>query len=41
MRRRTGLSGFLPNPDGSWRRETEHHENVLTDTAQIPALLRA
>jgi SAM-dependent methyltransferase len=31
---------FLPNPDGSWRRGSEHHENVLIDTAQIPALLR-
>jgi hypothetical protein len=31
----------LPNPDGFWRRETEHHENVLIDTAQIPAFLRA
>ena len=26
--------------DGSWRRDREHHENVLIDTAQIPALLR-
>jgi SAM-dependent methyltransferase len=31
---------FLPNPDGSWRRDSEHHENVLIDTTQIPALLR-
>ena len=31
---------FVPNADGSWRRDTEHHENVLTDTARIPALLR-
>jgi SAM-dependent methyltransferase len=35
------ITTFLPNPDGSWRRETEHHENVLIDTAQVPALLRA
>ena len=31
---------FLPNPDGTWRRDTEHHENVLVDAALIPALLR-
>ncbi len=35
------ITTFLPNPDGSWRRGHEHHENVLIDTAQIPALLRA
>ena len=35
------ITTFLPNPDGSWRRDQEHHENVLIDTAQIPALLRA
>jgi SAM-dependent methyltransferase len=35
------ITTFLPNPDGSWRRDNEHHENVLIDTAQIPALLRA
>jgi SAM-dependent methyltransferase len=35
------ITTFLPNPDGSWRRDSEHHENVLIDTAQIPALLRA
>jgi SAM-dependent methyltransferase len=35
------ITTFVPNPDGSWRRDSEHHENVLTDTAQIPALLRA
>ena len=34
------ITTFLPNPDGSWRRSNEHHENVLIDTAQIPALLR-
>jgi SAM-dependent methyltransferase len=34
------ITTFLPNPDGSWRRDSEHHENVLIDTAQIPALLR-
>lgn len=35
------ITTFLPNPDGSWRRGTEHHENVLIDTARIPALLGA
>jgi len=35
------ITTFLPNADGSWRRGNEHHENVLIDTAQIPALLRA
>jgi SAM-dependent methyltransferase len=35
------ITTFVPNPDGSWRRSDEHHENVLIDTARIPALLRA
>jgi len=34
------ITTFLPNSDGSWRRDSEHHENVLIDTAQVPALLR-
>jgi SAM-dependent methyltransferase len=34
------ITTFVPNPDGSWRRGSEHHENVLIDTARIPALLR-
>ena len=34
------ITTFVPNPDGSWRRGSEHHENVLVDTARIPALLR-
>ena len=34
------ITTFLPNPDGSWRRDREHHENVLVDTTGIPALLR-
>jgi SAM-dependent methyltransferase len=34
------ITTFLPNPDGSWRRDSEHHENVLVDTSLIPALLR-
>jgi hypothetical protein len=34
------ITTFLPNPDGSWRRDSEHHQNVLVDTTLIPALLR-
>jgi SAM-dependent methyltransferase len=34
------ITTFMRNADGSWRRDREHHENVLLDTAQIPALLR-
>lgn len=26
--------------DGSYRREDEHHGNVLIDTSSVPALLR-
>ncbi|HYH48914.1 MAG TPA: class I SAM-dependent methyltransferase [Acidimicrobiia bacterium] len=33
------ITTFLPNGDGSWRRDDERHENVLLDTALIPALL--
>ena len=29
-----------PSPDGSWRRDDEHHENVLIDTSRVPALMR-
>lgn len=35
------MTTFLPNPDGSWRRDSEHHENTLIDTASIPNLLKA
>ena len=28
-------------PDGSWRRDDEHHDNVMVDTARVPALLAA
>jgi SAM-dependent methyltransferase len=35
------MTSFVPNDDGSWRRDTEHHENVLVDTARIPQLLKA
>ena len=34
------ITTFVPNDDGSWRRDTEHHENALVDTSRIPALLR-
>lgn len=33
------MAVFLRNDDGSWRRDDERHDNVLTDTARIPALL--
>lgn len=35
------LTTFLPNADGSWRRDSEHHENVLIETARLPARLAA
>jgi hypothetical protein len=34
------ITTFLASGDGSWRRDTEHHDSVLIDTARIPALLR-
>jgi SAM-dependent methyltransferase len=34
------ITTFVPNADGSWRRDREHHENVLIDTERVPALLR-
>jgi SAM-dependent methyltransferase len=34
------ITTFVPNGDGSWRRDSEHHENVLIDTRQVPVLLR-
>jgi len=33
------MTTFLPNGDGSWRRESEHHENALVDTSRIPETL--
>jgi SAM-dependent methyltransferase len=30
------ITTFLPNGDGSWRRESEHHENTLIDTSRLP-----
>jgi SAM-dependent methyltransferase len=34
------IATFLRNPDGTWRRDDERHENVLLDTTLIPGLLR-
>src|SRR5207302_11171022 len=33
------ITTFLPDRDGSWRRDSEHHENVLVDVAHVPPLL--
>jgi SAM-dependent methyltransferase len=33
------ITTFIRNDDGSWRRDDERHENVLVDTARIPAFL--
>ena len=33
------IATFLRNDDGTWRRSDEHHENVLLDTKELPALL--
>jgi SAM-dependent methyltransferase len=35
------MTTFLPNADGSWRREAEHHENTLIDTSRLPNRLAA
>ena len=34
------MTTFVANDDGTWRRDSEHHENVLVDTGPIPQLLR-
>jgi SAM-dependent methyltransferase len=34
------ITTFVPDGHGAWRRDTEHHENTLIDTARIPDLLR-
>jgi SAM-dependent methyltransferase len=34
------ITTFVPDGRGAWRRDSEHHENVLVDTARIPDLLR-
>jgi SAM-dependent methyltransferase len=33
------MATFTRNDDGSWRRDDERHDNVLMDTARIPAVL--
>lgn len=33
------ITTFLRNDDGSWRRDDEHHDNVLVDTTLLPGLL--
>jgi len=33
------MAVFVRNDDGSWRRDDERHDNVLIDTARLPALL--
>jgi SAM-dependent methyltransferase len=33
------ITTFVRNEDGSWRRDDERHENVLVETARIPAFL--
>ncbi|WP_157239399.1 hypothetical protein [Catenuloplanes japonicus] len=34
------LTTFVRGEDGTYRREDEHHRNILIDTSPIPALLR-
>ena len=33
------IAAFLREDDGAWRRDDERHENVLVETAAVPALL--
>ena len=33
------ITVFVPDGDGSWRRDDEHHENVLIDTSTVPPVL--
>lgn len=33
------MATFIRNDDGSWRRDDERHDNILIDTAAVPALL--
>jgi SAM-dependent methyltransferase len=33
------IASFLPNDDGTWRRDDERHENVLVETPAVPAFL--
>ncbi len=33
------MATFMPNPDGSWRRDDERHDNVMIDITTVPPLL--
>jgi SAM-dependent methyltransferase len=33
------MTTFVRNPDGTWRRDDELHDNVLVETSAVPALL--
>jgi SAM-dependent methyltransferase len=33
------MTTFIRNPDRTWRRDDERHDNVLVDTARVPELL--
>ncbi len=33
------MAAFVRDDEGSWRRDDERHDNVLVDTARVPALL--
>ncbi|MGH3440996.1 MAG: hypothetical protein ACRDUY_02920 [Nitriliruptorales bacterium] len=33
------MTTSVRNPDGSWRRDDERHDNVLIDTSRVPGLL--
>jgi hypothetical protein len=33
------MAAFLRNPDGTWRRDDERHDNVLIDTSRLPKML--
>jgi SAM-dependent methyltransferase len=35
------MATFIRNDDGSWRRDDERHDNVMVDTARIPAFVGA
>ena len=35
------MTMFVRNADGSWRRDDEHHDNVMVDVARVPELLAA
>jgi SAM-dependent methyltransferase len=35
------ITTFVPDGRGAWRRDSEHHENVLIDTSLTPGLLQS